>query len=350
MVVSDQAIRVQTVDTGRLRIQVKQTGELQARPVIFIHGNFSSSVYFERLMQELPGSYRYIAIDLRGYGLTEDIPVDATRGARDWSEDLQALFDSLDIEAAHILGWSLGAGVAMQFLLDRPKSVRSLTLVAPVSPFGFGGTRDNNGTPCYRDYAGCGGGLVNPEFIRRLEIKDRQSDSEFSPLNTLRNSLVNPPFSIPDEDRLLTASLQQKLGDQRYPGDSQESPNWPFTRPGKWGPLNALSGQYFDVSGIVDLTQKPPILWLRGDKDTIISDHSLTDVATLGEMQIVPDWPGMEAFPPQPMVSQMRSVLEQYQGNGGSYQEVVFENCGHSPFLEDTMKFKNSFMHFLNSA
>jgi len=34
------------------------------------------------------------------------------------------------------------------------------------------------------------------------------------------------------------------------------------------------------------------------------------------------------------MVSQTRDVLERYAAAGGSFREVVFEGCGHSPHLE----------------
>ena len=72
--------------------------------------------------------------------MSQDSPIDATRGVRDWSDDVASVIDELDLGAVHVVGWSLGGGVAMQLLLDRPELVASLTLVAPVSPYGFGGT------------------------------------------------------------------------------------------------------------------------------------------------------------------------------------------------------------------
>ena len=40
----------------------------------------------------------------------------------------------------HLVGWSMGGGVVLQLLRDRPAVVRSVTLVNPISPYGFGGT------------------------------------------------------------------------------------------------------------------------------------------------------------------------------------------------------------------
>lgn len=39
------------------------------------------------------------------------------------------------------------------------------------------------------------------------------------------------------------------------------------------------------------------------------------------------------------MISQTRAVLDRYAENGGSYREVVFDNCGHSPHLEHQDRF-----------
>jgi pimeloyl-ACP methyl ester carboxylesterase len=95
----------------------------------------------------------------------------------------------------------------------------------------------------------------------------------------------------------------------------------------------------FDVSGIVDLADKPPVLWVRGDADQIVSDTSVFDLAFLGSVGAVPGWPGAQAFGPQPMVTQTRSVLDRYAATGGAYREVVFADVGHSPHVERPHEF-----------
>jgi pimeloyl-ACP methyl ester carboxylesterase len=39
------------------------------------------------------------------------------------------------------------------------------------------------------------------------------------------------------------------------------------------------------------------------------------------------------------MVSQTRHVLDQYQANGGSYEEVVIAETGHTPYVEKPEEF-----------
>lgn len=335
------------IQSSRTKSHILQSGNSKGIPLIFIHGNFSSAHYFEELMLVMPEAYRCIALDLRGYGFSEDLVIDATRGARDWADDLFALLNALDIQKAHLMGWSAGAAAVMQFMLDHPLMVSSATLIAPVSPYGFGGTRDLDGKPCYEDYAGSGGGVVPEEFVQGIRKQDRSTDSAGSPRNVIRQLFIKAPGHLEREDELLDASLLQKVGEQRYPGDYLVSPNWPYTSPGRWGPINAVSAKYMDVSGIVNLQNKPPILWIRGDSDAVISDRSFSDPAVLGEMAMLSDWPGVDDYPAQPMVSQMRNVLERYKNNAGAYREVLMTDVGHSPFLEKLEEFKFELLGFL---
>src|SRR5215831_12718581 len=70
------------------------------------------------------GRYRPLAIDLRGFGDTDPEPVDATRGVRDFADDLAAVIDALGLPSVHLVGWSMGGGVVLQYLVDRPGAHR----------------------------------------------------------------------------------------------------------------------------------------------------------------------------------------------------------------------------------
>ena len=107
--------------------------------------------------------------------------------------------------------------------------------------------------------------------------------------------------------------LKSVTGDDGYPGDSTPSENWPGVAPGTRGILNALSGKHCNWSDIVDLDPKPPILWTHGTEDIVVADGSPWEMGTLGQLGVVPGWPGEEVFPPQPMVCQIRSVLQRYR-------------------------------------
>ena len=71
----------------------------------------------------------------------------------------------------------------------------------------------------------------------------------------------------------------------------------------------------------------------------IVSDSSFFDFGTLGKLGYVPGWPGEEIYPPQPMVGQTRSLLEKYAAQGGSFEEVVIADTGHTPYVEKPEEF-----------
>ncbi|GGM18903.1 alpha/beta hydrolase [Dactylosporangium sucinum] len=316
-------------------MHVTSRGPIDGPPVLLIHGNCSSSGFWEPLVRHLPAHWRIVAPDLRGYGDSPALPVDATRGVRDYADDVAPLLASFATKPV-VVGHSLGGGVAMQLLLDHPDSIAALVLEAPVSPYGFGGTRDLDGTPTTPDFAGTGGGAANPDFVRLLAAKDRGTDEQASPRNVMRAFYVASPESFgDDEELLLDTMLSTATGEDNYPGDGSASENWPGVGPGTRGVLNTLSPRWLNLTGIVDLPAKPPITWIRGDKDAIVSDGSFFDLAQLGKLGLVPGWPGEEACPPQPMIGQTRAVFERY----GNYREVVFDDCGHSPHVERAAEF-----------
>jgi len=342
-----EGIRCELVRTSRLNFHVLFAGPPDGEPVVFIHGNVSSATFWEETMQALPAGFRAIAPDLRGYGESERRPVDATRGLRDFSDDLHALVEALGLTRFHLIGHSMGGGIAMQYAIDHAERILSLTLVDPLSPFGFGGTKDLEGTPCWPDYAGSGGGTANPEFVRRLAAGDRSEESDFSPRRVLRAFYGKAPFLHPREDVLVESMLRTAVGEENYPGDFQSSTNWPGVAPGTRGVNNAMSPKYCNLSAMAMIASKPPILWVRGAEDTIVSDTSLFDFGYLGMLGVIPGWPGETIYPPQPMVAQTRAVLERYRAGGGRYREEVIPAAGHTPYLEQPGIFREILHAFL---
>jgi pimeloyl-ACP methyl ester carboxylesterase len=339
------------LQTSRLRVHLLATGARGPELVVFIHGNASASRFWEETMLALPEGYHAIAPDLRGYGRSEAKVIDATRGLRDFSDDLHALLTETEIvaEKVHLVGWSVGGGVAMQYAIDHAERVASITLVAPVSPFGFGGTKDEKGTPCSADFAGSGGGTANEEFVRRIGAGDDSEASPFSPRNVMNTYYFKPPFRAEKsrEDVFVAEILSSNIGPGVYPGDLTKSENWPGIAPGKVGMNNAISPAYCNLASFTKIMPRPPVLWIRGADDQIVSDTSLFDLAFLGKLGAVPGWPGEEVCPPQPMLKQTRAVLDVYNAAGGAYREEVLEGVAHSPHIEAPEAFREALFRFL---
>jgi pimeloyl-ACP methyl ester carboxylesterase len=315
--------------------------------IVLIHGNVSSSLFWQRLMLALPAGQRVFAIDLRGFGDTETAPVDASRGVGDFSDDVFATVMALGLTDIHLVGWSMGGGVAMRYALDHP--VRSLTLESPVSPYGFGGTA-LDGTRLTTDDAGTGGGGANPQFVASISDQDAGRENPLASYAVYKSSYVAAGFESPDEDTWVESMLTTAIGDDNYPGDSVTSPSWPGFGAGGRGVLNTMAPGQFNVSGIVDLPVKPPILWVRGAQDAIVSDASYFDLNYLGQVGVIPGWPGEDVAPAQQMIAQTRAVLDRYAANGGTYRELVFDNCGHSPHLEHADEFVEALVGHVGGA
>lgn len=326
-------ITSRAVATDRLTVHVLEAAGRSGPAVVFVHGNVSSALFWQQAMLDVPAGYRAVALDLRGFGDTEALPVDATRGLRDYADDVAATVEALDLGPVHLVGWSMGGGVVLQVVRDRPGLVRTVTLVNPVSPYGFGGTRGVDGEPYDAVGTGSGGGAANPDFVRALGEGDRSADSPLSPRSVLRAFYVKPPFVPAMEDVFVESMLSTRLGDDHYPGDSRPSDGWPGVAAGTRGVLNTMAPHHIGLADLAAVDPKPPVLWIRGSADLIVSDTSMFDLAALGKLGALPGWPGEETHPPQPMIAQTRAVLDRYAAAGGEYREVVLD-AGHSPHLE----------------
>jgi pimeloyl-ACP methyl ester carboxylesterase len=344
---------VRIVHANGIAQAVTEWGPADGAPVLLIHGNCSSSAFWEPFVRRLlhadhtspahgfapPKQFRVVAPDLRGYGGSQPAPVDATRGLRDFADDVAALLDVMFPSGARpvVAGHSMGGGVAMQLAIAHPSRVAGLLLESTLSPYGFGGTRDLDGTPTTVDFAGTGAGTANRAFVAALAAKDRSVGGDpTTPRQVMRATYVADPDAFgADEDAMLETVLSTVTGEDNYPGDATTVASWPGMGPGTRGVLNAMSPKYFRVAEeLVGLAVKPPVVWVHGSADAIVGDATLFDLAQLGKLGILPGWPGELACPPQPMVSQTRAVLQRYAAAGGWYREVLLDGCGHSPHIE----------------
>ena len=64
-------VTAERVPTGRLTVAVLSVTGRAGQAVLFVHGNVSSSLFWQPVMLALPGQYRPLAIDLRGFGDTD---------------------------------------------------------------------------------------------------------------------------------------------------------------------------------------------------------------------------------------------------------------------------------------
>src|SRR5437763_2385973 len=103
---------------------VEQSGAGPA--LLLIHGLMVSGAMYQPVLPSLATHYRVIVPDLRGHGRSGALP--EPYSVEQLARDLAQLLDDLQVDAAHILGYSQGGAVAQQFARDYPKRVRGLVL------------------------------------------------------------------------------------------------------------------------------------------------------------------------------------------------------------------------------
>lgn len=327
-------------------------GRDQAVPVVLLHGTMASSVFFFPLMRQLPRRFRPVAIDLRGFGGSQALPVDAARGVRDYSDDVLAALDELGLDQVHLVGWSLGGAVAAQATIDAPQRISSITLLAPISPLGFGGLWNEAGVLVDPDGVGlgAGAGMVAAEVVAALTGGDPAGPSG-APIKAMVEHLyTGPGWDRQGERALVDAIFTTAVGAANFPGESVSIAPWPGFAVGRRGLLNAISPRNLNVTRLVDVDPKPPILWVRGDADKMIADRSSMDVAHRARKGAFGGLPAGADLAPQPMLAQTRAVLDGYVTCGGTYREEVLSGIGHSPHIEDVPRLLEALVPHLDGA
>ena len=237
-------VRSRDVATERLRMRVLEAGPEDGVPVVMVHGNLATGRFFEHLLPGAPPRYRFVVPDMRGFGNTERLPIDGSRGLRDWSDDTASLVAALGHRAAR----------APRRLVHRRRRDRAV----PPGPAG-GGRLADAARPCLalrlRRHEG-GRDAVRPRLggqrRRRGQPRLRQAVAGGRPygrrpaLATQRDEQLvlveQPPRAARPRGPAGRGDPASEIGDDGYPGDSVASEHWPGFAPGTRGILNALSG------------------------------------------------------------------------------------------------------------
>jgi pimeloyl-ACP methyl ester carboxylesterase len=109
------------IDNAKIYYEIAGEG----MPLVMIHAGVADSRQWNNEFAAFSQSYQVIRYDMRGYGKSE--PAD---GEYTHLRDLSSLLDSLGIdEPCAMMGCSMGGGLAMDFTLMHPSSVKGLIMV-----------------------------------------------------------------------------------------------------------------------------------------------------------------------------------------------------------------------------
>lgn len=94
-------------------------------PLVLLHGSVHDSRLWNRVFATLARHHTVVRYDARGHGRSTL----ATAPFR-YEDDLLAVLDRFGFPSAELVGVSMGGEVALDFTLEHPERVRSLTLIA----------------------------------------------------------------------------------------------------------------------------------------------------------------------------------------------------------------------------
>jgi pimeloyl-ACP methyl ester carboxylesterase len=136
--------------TGRVKVdgaELYYEAEGTGAPVILIHGWSLNLRMWDRQVPDLRRHYRVIRYDRRGFG--------KSTGDEDFSKDvadLGALIDSLHLDKVHLVANSQAGPVALEYAIQHPDKVRTLTLHGSIAPSGFPLTWSGSDSPPFQEW------------------------------------------------------------------------------------------------------------------------------------------------------------------------------------------------------
>jgi pimeloyl-ACP methyl ester carboxylesterase len=97
-------------------------------PVVLLHGGLGSIEMFGGNLAALAQSHEVVAVDLQGHGRTADI--DRPLSVELMADDIAALIEHLGLKRPHLVGYSLGGGVAFHTAVRHAHLVDRLVIVS----------------------------------------------------------------------------------------------------------------------------------------------------------------------------------------------------------------------------
>jgi pimeloyl-ACP methyl ester carboxylesterase len=108
------------VENGRLYYEVAGAGE----PLVFVHGFTLDARMWDDQWDVFARDYRVVRYDARGFGRSTTATAPYTH-----FEDMQAVVKHLGLERPHAAGLSMGGGIVIDYAINFPDELRSLTLI-----------------------------------------------------------------------------------------------------------------------------------------------------------------------------------------------------------------------------
>ncbi len=110
---------------GKIHYTIKGQGDV----VVLIRGLGRWSVHWHGWDHELAKEFKVITFDSKGLGYSTS-PMRPWHSIKEIAEDIASILKHERIQAAHVIGTSLGGMTALEFALSYPELTKSITVIA----------------------------------------------------------------------------------------------------------------------------------------------------------------------------------------------------------------------------
>ena len=244
----------------------------QGPPVLLIHGLGANKVSFLPTVSALADTHEVHAIDLPGFGRSSRPAPVGRRYSMAWFADVvNGYLIARNLDAAHVIGNSMGGRIALEMALRHRRSVHSIVGLGPA--LGFDLTRPI--APLLRAVPSHWAGAA-PLRVPRASIE-----------GLVRSLFADPDILPPEHHRVaaddVVAAWQDRghrlavLAAARHLG--MEPANGPAAY---WRRLRQL---------------KAPSYWVFGEEDRLVASRYASRVAAAVPDAVVETWPGVGHVP-----------------------------------------------------
>jgi pyruvate dehydrogenase E2 component (dihydrolipoamide acetyltransferase) len=194
------------IEAGNYRLRCLELGAGDGPPILFIHGFGADLNTWMFNQPALAERHRTIALDLPGHGGSTKA-LDSAVDESSFAADIDRFLAALNIDRVHLVGHSMGGGIALAFAVWQPERVASLTLIASA---GFGPE-------------------INAAFIDGFVKMERRRDAQDVLRLLVRNPALVSRQMVEDVLRYKrldgVAAALRRLADEWFPNGVQRA-NW----------------------------------------------------------------------------------------------------------------------------
>jgi pimeloyl-ACP methyl ester carboxylesterase len=135
-VMTFQNVKTESIDVNGAKFYYRKLGENKGIPIIFLnHLGATLDNCDPRIMDGIAAKHLIIAFDNRGVGATEGI---TPRTIAEMAKDAISFIKALGYEKVDLMGFSMGAFVAQEIVLQQPQLVRKMIMTGTGPAGGIG--------------------------------------------------------------------------------------------------------------------------------------------------------------------------------------------------------------------